>query len=158
MTGPAPTDVNASPLSAAFSAYLRQFIPLTTAMGPNGASRIYLDVAPTKSGYGPGAADVVFQELNEPRPRLLDGTPVPLVDAIWQIDVYAKTAQQRSNVAKAMRTALRLWRGEWSGHVIRDVSIEMDRGTSDSADDGSEERDWRHTFRVRVWHRNNEES
>ncbi len=143
----------------ALGSYLKQFIPLRDAMGgPSFSTRIDLDAIPATAKIGRGAPWLVFSEITNPQDRALDGTYINFTRVRWQIDAYAKTAAERAAVAKALRLALRSFRGRWAGHEIRDVQIETDVGTSSAPDDGSGDRDWRQMLEIAVWQKNHEEA
>lgn len=146
----------AQPFHDSIRAYLIQFVPLLDAMGSGADRRIALDaIDDPHVPYGPGSPHVVFSEITDPEERLLDGSYVDFTRPVWQFDVWARTPGDRANVARALRSALRAWRGLWAGHEIRPggVFLEMDRATSDPAPDDSGERDYRQMIRAGIWKR-----
>lgn len=147
---------DASTILGALRAYLVAVAQIAALMGQGYEARIRPEQIPLNTPYRVGSPHLVYQRLGTRDIRTLRGTTQNLHPSTVQVDVWSKDAQERDNLAQAVRLAMRpeRFRGRWNGLEIRDVEKDFDGDTSSSAQDGSEEIDWRTTFRFTVWHRN----
>lgn len=137
-------------------AHLKIATQIQTLMGTGYATRIRPEVVPLEEDYALGKPHLVVQRIGTTHVRPLSGETFSFHQSNVQVDVWAKDAQERDNLAQAVRLAMRpnRFRGVRSGLDIRDVSLDLDTDSSSSAVDGSEELDWRTMLRFSIWHRN----
>lgn len=149
---------DARDIGASVVSYLKTVAQVQSLMGSGYASRIRPGMIPQETSFEPESPHVTVMRIETRHERTLRGRRQDLTRSFVQVDVWAKTDQERTNLAAAVRAALRPERfhGYWLGLEIRDLSIETDADSDEDAGDGSEERDWRTLFRLSIWHRNTE--
>ena len=160
MTAPidtiSPPAVDAPDIVGSVVAYLGTVTQISTLMGMGHTARIRPGMVPRGSAADARKSAIVAQRLDMRRVRTLRGKRQNLARSFVQVSVYAKTDQERTNLAHAVREAMRPERfhGQWLGLEIRDLSVETDSDSFEDANDGTDAPDWRATFRFSIWHRN----
>lgn len=151
-----PPAVDAPDVVASVLAYLGVVPQVTALMGAGYSARMRPGAVPMLSASEARKPVIVARRLDTRRTRVLRGKRQNLARSFVQVDVWAKTDQERTNLAAAVRDAMvpERFHGVWLGLEIRDLSCESDGDSSEDAQDGSEERDWRCLFRFSIWHRN----
>lgn len=88
-----------------------------------------------------------FQRVSENRPSAM-GSDVALVEALWQVDVWAAGLDAMADLRDAVRARLQRWRDAAASPAISDCFIEDVRDHGLDAD----LRAWRGAVDVRIWH------